>query len=270
MRRVIPSDMAPVLRQDTAATKFRKHQMDRLVYPVRPTKRSRHGSLLDLAFLVLHMLARDGVKLADAHLLRHRPGVFLGHVEVAGPRGGIQADLDCGGFRHGSSPAPPGRTARCEILVKPAFYRRRPASQPAKAGKSMRGRPVSRILFLDGDPRPQTTIPLRRALPRGSSCQPGSLGRKRPCARRRARSLFGIAPGGACHADAVASPPVGPYPTVSPWPCPRAWWFVFCGAFRQVALPGRYPAPVLRRVRTFLSSGSPRASGRPAFRARPT
>ena len=32
------------------------------------------------------------------------------------------------------------------------------------------------------------------------------------------RSLFGIAPGGACHAGAVASPAVGSYSTVSPLP----------------------------------------------------
>ena len=34
----------------------------------------------------------------------------------------------------------------------------------------------------------------------------------------RARSLFGIAPGGACRAGVVANPAVGSYPTVSPWP----------------------------------------------------
>ena len=32
------------------------------------------------------------------------------------------------------------------------------------------------------------------------------------------RSLFGVAPGGACHAAAVASRAVGSYPTVSPLP----------------------------------------------------
>lgn len=45
----------------------------------------------------------------------------------------------------------------------------------------MRGGPVSRILLYDGLPRPQTTIPLGHMLPRGSSCQPGSLGPKPPC-----------------------------------------------------------------------------------------
>ena len=62
------------------------------------------------------------------------------------------------------------------------------------------------------------TIPLVRPLPDGSSCLPGSAGARRPCGLLRARSLFGIAPGGACHAGAVASPPVGSYPTVSPLP----------------------------------------------------
>ncbi len=70
------------------------------------------------------------------------------------------------------------------------------------------------------------TIPLPTVLPRRSSCQPGPLGRWRPCGgirglrpdQPRARPLFGIAPGGACRAGSVASPAVGSYPTVSPLP----------------------------------------------------
>ena len=68
----------------------------------------------------------------------------------------------------------------------------------------------------------------------------------------RARILFGIAPGGACHAGPVASPPVGSYSTVSPLPMHGHGRFHFCGAFRRVAPPGRYPAPLLCGVRTFL------------------
>src|SRR5690606_9639300 len=53
--------------------------------------------------------------------------------------------------------------------------------------------------------------------------------------------LFGIAPGGACHAGAVTSPPVGSYPTVSPLPLHAAavcslWRFPW-GCPRR-ALPG--------------------------------
>ena len=41
--------------------------------------------------------------------------------------------------------------------------------------------------------------------------------------------------------------------------------FVFCGAFRRVAPPGRYPAPLPFGVRTFLAPL--RARGHPALRA---
>jgi len=65
----------------------------------------------------------------------------------------------------------------------------------------------------------------------------------------RAGALFGVAPGGACRAAPVARGAVGSYPTVSPLPrpdpLPGARRFHFCGAIRQVALPGRYPAPLL-------------------------
>jgi len=89
----------------------------------------------------------------------------------------------------------------------------------------MRGRPVSRILSRWPRP-PWMTIPLAPPLPTGSSCQPGPLGLKRPCGdipdrdpgSARARPLFGIAPGGACHAVPVAGTAVGSYPTVSPFP----------------------------------------------------
>ncbi len=87
------------------------------------------------------------------------------------------------------------------------------------------------------------TIPLARPLPAGSSCQPGSAGARRPCGRTRARSLFGIAPGGACHAGPVASPPVGSYPTVSPLPARMqavcSLWRFPWGCPRR-ALPGTF------------------------------
>ncbi len=87
----------------------------------------------------------------------------------------------------------------------------------------MRGGPVSRILSragrnlpLDGHSSKDgvTTAPLAANPDR----------RAKTCLRAvstladlpRARSLFGIAPGGACRAGAVASPAVGSYPTVSP------------------------------------------------------
>ena len=91
--------------------------------------------------------------------------------------------------------------------------------------------------------------------------------------------LFGIAPGGACHAEDVAALPVGSYPAVSPLlrsrrsePPERS---VFCGAFHRV--PAGFPAvprPGVTRHRYFLESGlsSPNLAvrgGHPVIRARP-
>ena len=76
--------------------------------------------------------------------------------------------------------------------------------------------------------RPWMTIHLTHPSPGRSSRQPGS-----PAGDADAGSLFGVAPGGACHAVPVARSAVGPYPTVSPlparmravcslWRCPSA------------------------------------------------
>jgi diadenosine tetraphosphatase ApaH/serine/threonine PP2A family protein phosphatase len=65
--------------------------------------------------------------------------------------------------------------------------------------------------------------------------------------------LFGLAPGGACHASGVAVRAVRSYRTLSPLPRKRARRFTFCGAFPGVAPAGHYPAPCLRGARTFLS-----------------
>ena len=97
----------------------------------------------------------------------------------------------------------------------------------------MCGGPVSRILYRGltrGDdhssgPRIASRPRAANPDPRGEAPLPpvsGGVG-----------SLFGIAPGGACHAGDVAAPPVGFYPTVSPvpphaevvcslWRCPSA------------------------------------------------
>ncbi len=81
---------------------------------------------------------------------------------------------------------------------------------------------------------------LRRDCPRPSGCQPGPSGAEDApaCA---ARSLFGIAPGGACRAASVASRAVRSYRTVSPLP-PQAeavssLWRCPWGCPRR-ALPG--------------------------------
>jgi hypothetical protein len=77
----------------------------------------------------------------------------------------------------------------------------------------------------------------------------------------RPSPLFGLAPGGACHAADVTARAVRSYRTLSPLPtrlaAPRR--FAFCGAFPEVTLAGRYPAPCLHGARTFLCfrSGHP-------------
>ena len=65
----------------------------------------RKAVLLDLAFLVLDMLARDRVVFPSGHLLRHRARVLPGHVEMSRACGRVEADLDRRRLRHGSSPS---------------------------------------------------------------------------------------------------------------------------------------------------------------------
>src|ERR1700746_4022610 len=70
-----------------------------------------------------------------------------------------------------------------------------------------------------------TVIHLDRPLRDGSRDQPGPLGPATvlPCSAETsqgARSLFGLAPGGACHAGPVAGPAVRSYRTLSPLPSP--------------------------------------------------
>jgi hypothetical protein len=66
--------------------------------------------------------------------------------------------------------------------------------------------------------------------------------------------LFGLAPGGVCHAAAVASRAVRSCRTFSPLP-ENLRRFVLCGTFPGVAPAGRYPAPFFRGARTFLHRG---------------
>src|SRR5512147_2901487 len=82
-----------------------------LPYPY-PTKNPPVGGffvgqpveLLQLGFLVHHMLASLGIELADLHFLRHGLLVLGGGVEVAGARSGLQLDLFASAFSHDSTP----------------------------------------------------------------------------------------------------------------------------------------------------------------------
>src|SRR5579883_128399 len=51
------------------------------------------GKLLDLRFLVRHVLAHDRVELLHFELVRMQPAVLRRHVEVAGAGGGEELDL---------------------------------------------------------------------------------------------------------------------------------------------------------------------------------
>jgi hypothetical protein len=116
-------------------------------------------------------------------------------------------------------------------------------------------------------------IPLDRPSRDGSRDLPGPLGPTTALssfaeATEDARSLFGLAPGGACHAVPVARHAVGSYPTLSPFP-PDTPERGRRGGLLSVALSlGSPPAGVTRRhvvVEPGLSSTSlrrPRSPGR--------
>jgi len=96
--------------------------------------------LLDLAFLIFDVLAYNGIVLFDDHLFGHCTGVLFGDVEMPGPRGGVQADLDGGRLRHGSYPLIAGRRAALRMnLVEAAFYRWIGPSQPQRYDKQEYG-----------------------------------------------------------------------------------------------------------------------------------
>ena len=96
----------------------------------------------------------------------------------------------------------------------------------------VQSRPVSRVLSW-------TVIPLGRPSPDASSDLP------EPGAGRTIGFLFGLAPGGVCHATPVASRAVRSYRTLSPLPAGRSRHrrFAFCCTFRGLAPPRRYLAP---------------------------
>ncbi len=93
-------------------------------------------------------------------------------------------------------------------------------------------RPISRVLSW-------TVIHLGRASPRASGGQPGNG------AGHTIVPLFGLAPGGVCPATDVTTRAVRSYRTISPLPVRlrKRRRYIFCGTFRELALPRRYLAP---------------------------
>ncbi|KGS19817.1 hypothetical protein X962_5761 [Burkholderia pseudomallei MSHR7343] len=62
------------------------------------------GELLDLGFLVRHVLAGDGIELHDLHLFRHVALVLRGRIEVTRASGGLELDFVACAFRHVRAP----------------------------------------------------------------------------------------------------------------------------------------------------------------------
>lgn len=116
---------------------------------------------------------------------------------------------------------------------------------------SMCGWPVRRVLSRGRGPMNghSSATPVTRRLTRSTRSA-----RRRPPAplARRSQPYSILQPAG------LAMPPLSPgarwalTPPFHPYSA-KAKWFVFCGAFPQVALAGRYPAPSLHAARTFLT-----------------
>ena len=111
-----------------------------------------------------------------------------------------------------ASPSLPFRLAGCAAHAQAAS--RRAASVSARKNENVR-RPVSRVLFRPEGRRRSFLWTAGR--PTVLATYPDASGDE-PCEQARATSLFGLAPGGACHAVPVARSAVGSYPTLSPFP----------------------------------------------------
>jgi hypothetical protein len=146
----------------------------------------------------------------------------------------------------GPAPFPPSPLLWHQPACKPGSVRR--AASHTRDGHSS-GTPVAWRL----------EQPTRTA---GSGHRSRSPFRLAP-ARASAPSLFGLAPGGVCHAVCVAADAVRSYRTLSPLPLPlptlpasrRVEWArrsALCGTFPGLAPAGRYPAPYVHGARTFL------------------
>jgi hypothetical protein len=100
--------------------------------------------------------------------------------------------------------------------------------------------------------RDVTAIPLGRSLPNASSNQPGRRSGADPEPCGSSSSLFGLAPGGACHAVPVAGDAVRSYRTFSPLPAAS---FLAAGGSISVALSLGSPPPDVIRHRFSVEPG---------------
>ena len=155
------------------------------------------------------------------------------------------------------------------VAPNPPFVTYQPACKPGSVGHrqlapTMRDGHSSGIALardLEQPTRTASLTSLARMLSLAANCPP-------------VPSLFGLAPGGVCHAGSVAGPAVRSYRTLSPLlaisTCSRDdGRFVLCGTFPGVAPAGRYPAPHVDGARTFLSRAPLGARERPSGRLMP-
>jgi len=104
-----------------------------------------------------------------------------------------------------------------------------------------------------------------RGCPRALATYPDLPGAAHPRVMSPMRSLFGLAPGGACRAASVASRAVSSYPTVSPLPRRRGGLFSVALSLKAQVRPGRaLPAAV-----TLWSPDFPHPKVRPPGLPRP-
>ena len=134
-------------------------------------------------------------------------------------------------------------------------------------GKNAR-RPVSRVLSRPlrarDDHSSGTSVAGRLARPTRAAAAETRLAGAGPEGPVGRPPLCGLAPGGVCHAAAVAGGAVRSYRTLSPLPAASEDGrrrSALCGTFPGVAPAGRYPAPCFRGARTFLP---PALAGREA------
>jgi len=137
-------------------------------------------------------------------------------------------------------------------------------------GKNAR-RPVSRVLSRPlrarDDHSSGTSVAGRLARPTRAAAAETRLAGAGPEGPVGRPPLCGLAPGGVCHAAAVAGGAVRSYRTLSPLPAASEDGrrrSALCGTFPGVAPAGRYPAPCFRGARTFLPPARGPESGHPA------
>jgi hypothetical protein len=95
----------PGAHPGNASSEQEQHQKQQSPQKRALSRAEKKPELLQLHFLVLHMLASLGIKFHDRHFLGHGFLVLAGGVEVTGTGRGFQLDLFASAFGgHGAAP----------------------------------------------------------------------------------------------------------------------------------------------------------------------